>query len=59
MSEPQGSLPCLRAAKISILSGEGTWTLPDAVALECAALAGRDFGKLPRCLFKGAATATA
>ena len=40
------------AAKIIVLSGDGTWCPPNAVFLECAALAGRDLDKLPRCLFE-------
>jgi hypothetical protein len=46
------------AAKVVVLSGEGCFWLPDSVTLECAALVGRDFDKLPRCLFRDeAATA--
>jgi len=40
-----------RAIKVLVNSGEGCFGLDDALTLECATLAGRDFGKLPRCLF--------
>lgn len=49
-TEPPTDLRDL-AAKVVVLSSEGTWALPNETALECARLVGRDFGKLPRCLF--------
>lgn len=40
------------AAKVLVLSGEGSWAIPDRLVLDCARIAGRDAAKLPRCLFK-------
>jgi hypothetical protein len=40
------------AVKALVLTGEGCWALPDATILECAALVGHDFAKMPRCLFE-------
>ncbi|EYD76779.1 hypothetical protein Rumeso_01737 [Rubellimicrobium mesophilum DSM 19309] len=40
------------AIKVVIGSGDGCWGLDDALTLECAAIAGRNFDQLPRCLFK-------
>ena len=39
------------AMKVLVNSGEGTSPPDTWLTLECAALAGRDFAKLPRCLF--------
>jgi hypothetical protein len=41
------------AIQVLVNSGEGTSPLDSWLALECAALAGRDLAKLPHCLFKG------
>ena len=53
-AEPATDLRDL-AIKVLVNTGEGCFGLDDAITLECASLAGRDFGKLPRCLFEEAA----
>ena len=40
------------AIKVLVNSGEGCFALSNALTLECAALADRDFDRLPRCLFE-------
>lgn len=42
------------AIKVLVNTVEGTFGLDDVLTLECARLAGRDFAKLPRCLFESA-----
>lgn len=51
LAEPATDLRDL-AIKVLVDSGEGTFGLQNMLTLECATLAGRDFAKLPRCLFK-------
>jgi hypothetical protein len=40
------------AMKVVVLSGEGSWGLPNETTRECARIAGRSFDKMPRCLFE-------
>lgn len=35
------------AVKVMLLSGDGTYGVPNALILECARIAGRDFADLP------------
>lgn len=56
LAEPATTLHDL-AAKVVVLTGEGGWAIPDETVLECAAIVGRDFAKMPRRLFEKEASA--
>lgn len=56
LAEPTTDLRDL-AIKVLVNSGEGCFALDDVLTIECARIAGRDFDKMPGCLFEGDAQA--
>lgn len=40
------------AMKVLVSSGEGCFAISDVLTLECAQIAGRNFDRMPRCLFE-------